>query len=81
MNDRLHDRPERKIQGNISRVWGRQNQRYPTLAAHPAVAPGADVLLLSGDANMRGRGVVGRGNTPFAKLVTRTHHAGYPIGE
>jgi len=25
--------------GNISRVWGRQNQRYPTLAAHPARRP------------------------------------------
>jgi len=25
--------------GNIGRVWGRQNQRYPTLAAHPARRP------------------------------------------
>ncbi len=34
-----------KTIGNISRVWGRQNQRYPTLADHRAVAPRADVRL------------------------------------
>ena len=31
---------------NTSRVCGRQNQPYPTLAAYPAVAPRADVPAL-----------------------------------
>jgi FAD/FMN-containing dehydrogenase len=33
--------------GNMSGVWGRQNQRYPTLADHPAVVSRAEVRLVS----------------------------------
>ncbi len=33
---------EQRTIGSISRVWGRQNQRYPTLADHPAVVSRLD---------------------------------------
>ncbi len=39
-------RDDRQHLGNTSGVWECQSQRYPTLTAHPAVAPRADVPAL-----------------------------------